>query len=69
MLMRLSVQTVCLRRDNVFVSVLGLPKAKLTDKLKAMDIQDDSLFSDGGFAATIKTVAKDATSEHTLGSS
>ena len=66
MLMRLSTQTIRLRRNNVFASVLGLHKGKLVDALKALDIQDSSLFGDGGFAATIKQVAKDVTSERTL---
>ena len=64
-LMRLSTQTVRLRRDNIFASVQDHHKAKLVDKLKALDIQEGS---DGGFAATVKKVAKVVTSEHTLGS-
>ncbi len=66
MLMRLSAHTVRLRRDNVFASILGHHKSKLVDKLKSMDLQDASLFGDGGFAATIKSVAKRVTDEHTL---
>ena len=43
MLVRLSTQTVRLRHDNVFASIQGHHKAKLGDKLKAMDIQKGSL--------------------------
>jgi hypothetical protein len=67
-LMRLSTQTVRLRRENVFASVPGLHKQRLIEKLKELPISNDSLFGDGGFLKVVKRIAGDVAREKTLGS-